>query len=98
MEKDHLCLLKEEVLPRFKETRSNLENHLFERYLIGGEPIKDMAKDKTILQELGNVSNPSKALHNRVQTMLWNVYKAVKREESRAESSEYRNVLLVWMG
>ena len=97
LEEDHIRFLRERVLPRFGEARSALEVELFERYLLDSIPVREIAKDDALLLELGDASNPSKALHNRVQTMLWNVYKLLKREDARSESPEYRSLLSSWV-
>ena len=96
LEGSHLRFLRERVLPRFREVRSALEAELFERYLLDSIPVREMAKDDALIRGLGDVSSPVKALHNRIQTMLWNVYKLLKREDARSESPEYRNLLSSW--
>jgi hypothetical protein len=96
LEEYHIRILRELIGPRFSETRSNLECKLFEEYILENLSVSELVNDNTLLQELGEVSDPVKALHNRVQTILWNVYKLLKRQE--ANNTECHELLQSWIG
>ncbi len=98
LEEYHLKILEDEILPRFESERSTVETILFRRHLLKGVPIFDLASETKVVNEITGTDNPLKALHNRKQTMMWNVYRLLKWKDSSSESRKYKEIMNLWTG
>lgn len=94
----HLKILEDDILPRFESERPAVETILFRRHLLKGIPIFDLAGEKQVVDEVAGSDDPLKALHNRKQTMMWNVYRLLKKTDSSSESRKYEEIVNLWTG
>jgi len=98
LEPEDLEFLRTEVLPRYSSRRSELEIKIFELYVLEKKPVIELVEDESVRSLTSDYKNPVKALHNRIPTVLWNIYKLLRRIEGASESSFCKELLTSWTG
>lgn len=98
LEPEDMEFLRSEILPGYGARRSELETKIFLLYVLERKPVVELLKDENVKLLTEAFNNPVKALHNRIPTVLWNIYKLLRRREGASESSFCKELLHSWTG
>jgi hypothetical protein len=99
LDEDDCGTLKEYILPVVSRERGEPESTLFSLYVIDKMKVTGILRSGELDWFLQDKPYPAKTLHNSNQTMLWNVYKIMKRESMKdGDHGKLNMILNKWPG